>query len=111
MPSLTQLVKQCERSSGNEPPAQWRYHISERPRECMDVLVMGTFNVFEAAVAAKVRKVVYASSASIYGAADEFPTDENHHPYNNRTLYGAAKAMNEGMARSFQDMYGLSTVG
>jgi UDP-glucose 4-epimerase len=84
---------------------------AERPRECMDVLVMGTFNVFEAAVAEKVKKIVYASSASVYGAADEFPTDERHHPYNNRTLYGAAKVMNEGIARSFADMYGTASVG
>ena len=40
-----------------------------------------------------------------------FPTDERHHPYNNRTLYGAAKLMNEGIARSFHDMYGLASVG
>ena len=72
---------------------------------------MGTFNVFEAAVAARVKKVVYASSASVYGAADVFPTDEKHHPYNNRTLYGAAKVMNEGIARSFHDMNGLPSVG
>jgi UDP-glucose 4-epimerase len=84
---------------------------AEKPRECMDVLVMGTFNIFEAAVAAKVKKVVYASSASVYGAADAFPTDESHHPYNNRTLYGAAKVMNEGIAASFNDMYGLNSVG
>ena len=84
---------------------------AEQPRECMDVLVMGAFNVFEAAVAAKVRKVVYASSASIYGAADLFPTDEAHHPYDNRTLYGAAKLMDEGIARSFNEMYGLASVG
>ena len=84
---------------------------AEKPRECLDVLVGGTFNVFEAAVEAKVRKVVYASSASVYGAADVFPTDERHHPYNNRTMYGAAKLMNEGIARSFHDMYGLPSVG
>jgi len=84
---------------------------AEQPRECIEVLVGGTFNVFEAAVASGVRKVVYASSASVYGAADEFPTDEQHHPYNNRTLYGAAKVMNEGIARSFHDMYGLPSVG
>jgi UDP-glucose 4-epimerase len=84
---------------------------AEKPRDCLDVLVTGTFNVFEAAVAAGVKKVVYASSASVYGAADVFPTDERHHPFNNRTLYGAAKAMNEGIARSFHDMYGLASVG
>jgi UDP-glucose 4-epimerase len=84
---------------------------AEQPRECMDVLVQGAFNVFEAAVAEGVRKVVYASSASVYGAAQVFPTDERHHPYNNRTLYGAAKLMNEGIARSFHAMYGLPSVG
>lgn len=84
---------------------------AEQPRECMDVLVGGTFNVFEAAAATGVRKVVYASSASVYGGADRFPTDETHHPYNNRTLYGAAKVMNEGIARSFHAMYGLPSVG
>jgi UDP-glucose 4-epimerase len=84
---------------------------AERPRECIEVLVDGTFNIFEAAVAAGVKKVVYASSASVYGAADEFPTEERHHPYNNRTLYGAAKVMNEGIARSFHEMYGLPSVG
>jgi UDP-glucose 4-epimerase len=82
-----------------------------RPRECVDVLVGGTLNVFEAAVASGVRKVVYASSASVYGAADAFPTEERHHPYNNRTLYGAAKLMNEGIARSYRDMHGLESVG
>jgi UDP-glucose 4-epimerase len=84
---------------------------AEKPRECMDVLVMGTFNVFEACAQAKVKKVVYASSASVYGAADTFPTDEKHHPYNNRTLYGAAKLMDEGVARHFHDHDGLPSVG
>jgi UDP-glucose 4-epimerase len=84
---------------------------AERPRDCIDVLVTGTLNVFEAAVAERVRKVVYASTASVYGAAQTFPTDERHHPYNNRTLYGAAKLMNEGIAHSFNDMYGLPSVG
>jgi UDP-glucose 4-epimerase len=84
---------------------------AETPRDCMDVLVMGTFNVFEAAAAEGVKKVVYASSASVYGGADTFPTDEKHHPYNNRTLYGSAKVMNEGIARHFQDMNGLPSIG
>jgi UDP-glucose 4-epimerase len=84
---------------------------AQQPRDCIDVLVNGTFNVFEAAVKHKVRKIVYASSASVYGAAEQFPTDERHHPYNNLTLYGAAKMMNEGIARSFHDVYGLPSVG
>jgi UDP-glucose 4-epimerase len=84
---------------------------AQEPRDCIDVLVNGTFNVFEAAVRHQVQKVVYASSASVYGAAEQYPTDERHHPYGNRTLYGAAKLMNEGIARSFHDVYGLSSVG
>jgi UDP-glucose 4-epimerase len=84
---------------------------AERPRECIDVLVAGTFNVFEAAAEAGVKKVIYASSASIYGPADVFPTDERHHPYNNRTLYGAAKLMNEGIGCHFFDHKGLRSIG
>jgi UDP-glucose 4-epimerase len=70
----------------------------------------GSFNVLEAAQAAGVKKVVTASSASIYGLADQFPTREDHHPYNNRTWYGASKIMLEGLLRSFNDMYGLPYV-
>ncbi len=85
-------------------------HCAEDPRLALEVLADGTFNVLEAAVQAKVKKVVAASSASVYGLAEEFPTTEKHHPYNNRTLYGAAKVFNEGLLRSFNDMYGLDYV-
>jgi UDP-glucose 4-epimerase len=80
------------------------------PRECLEVLIDGTFNVLEACVQAHVEKVVAASSASVYGMADVFPTPESHAPYNNRTWYGAAKVANEAMLRSFYDMYGLNYV-
>jgi UDP-glucose 4-epimerase len=83
---------------------------AEMPRLALQVLVDGTFNVLEAAVDAGVGKVVAASSASVYGLAEEFPTTESHHPYANRTLYGAAKAFNEGLLRSFHEMYGLDYV-
>jgi UDP-glucose 4-epimerase len=83
---------------------------AEDPRLAMEVLADGTFNVLEAAVKAGVKKVVAASSASIYGMAEEFPTTESHHPYNNRTIYGAAKVFNEGLLRSFYEMYGLDYV-
>jgi UDP-glucose 4-epimerase len=83
---------------------------AEEPRLALEVLVDGTFNVLEAAVRAGVKRVVAASSASIYGMAEEFPTTERHHPYNNRTLYGAAKNFNESLLRSFHDMYGLNYV-
>jgi nucleoside-diphosphate-sugar epimerase len=83
---------------------------AEEPALAVDVLVNGTLTVLQAAVAAKVRKVVAASSASVYGLADRFPTDEQHHGYNNRTLYGAAKLFNEGLLRAFNEEYGLDYV-
>ncbi|MEU4653979.1 NAD-dependent epimerase/dehydratase family protein [Streptomyces sp. NPDC023723] len=83
---------------------------AEEPRLANEVLVDGTFNVLEAAAEAGVGKVVASSSASIYGLAETFPTTERHHPYNNDTFYGAAKAFNEAMLRSFHAMYGLDYV-
>jgi UDP-glucose 4-epimerase len=84
---------------------------AEEPRLALEVLVDGTFTVLEAAVAAKVDKVVAASSASAYGLAEEFPTTERHHHHNNDTFYGAAKSFNQGMMTSFRAMYGLNYVG
>jgi UDP-glucose 4-epimerase len=83
---------------------------AEEPRLALEVLVDGTYNVVEAAQRAGVRKVVAASSASVYGLADEFPTTERQHPYHNRTIYGAAKVFNEGLLRSFHEMHGLDYV-
>jgi UDP-glucose 4-epimerase len=83
---------------------------AEDPRLALEVLADGTFNVLDAAVTASVEKVVAASSASVYGLADAFPTDEDHHPYDNRTIYGASKMFNEGLLRSFNEMYGLDYV-
>jgi len=83
---------------------------AEEPRLALEVLADGTFNVLEAAVRLGVRKVIVASSASVYGLAESFPTTEAHHPYANRTIYGAAKVFNEGLLRSFNDMYGLDYV-
>lgn len=79
-------------------------------REAMEVMCDGTFNVVDAARLAGVKKVVAASSASIYGMAETFPTREDHHPYGNRTWYGASKVMLEGLLRSYNDMYGLPYV-
>src|SRR5581483_9388229 len=83
---------------------------AEEPRLALEVLADGTFNVIEQSVRAKVKKLVTASSASVYGLADVFPTPESQHPYNNRTLYGAAKVFNEGLLRSFHEMNGLPYV-
>jgi UDP-glucose 4-epimerase len=83
---------------------------AEEPRLALEVLVDGTFNVLDAAQQHHVAKVVAASSASAYGLAEQFPTTERHHPYNNDTFYGAAKTFNEGMLKSFRAMYGLDYV-
>jgi UDP-glucose 4-epimerase len=83
---------------------------AEEPRLANDVLVNGAYNVFEAAIDAGVRKVVASSSASVYGLAEAFPTTESHHPYANDTIYGAAKAYNEGLLRSMHSMSGLDYV-
>ena len=83
---------------------------AEEPRLALEVLVDGTFNVVEAAAKHKVGKLVAASSASVYGMAEQFPTDERHHHENNDTIYGAAKTFNEGLVRSFRAMQGLDYV-
>ena len=83
---------------------------AEDPRLALEVLVDGTFNVFESAVRHSVSKIVTASSASVYGLAEEFPTGERHHHHNNDTFYGAAKSFNEGMIRSFRAMDGIDYV-
>lgn len=80
------------------------------PREGFETMCAGTFNVIDAARHEGVKKVVAASSASIYGLADTFPTREDHHPYNDDTWYGASKTMLEGLLRSYQAMFGLPYV-
>lgn len=80
------------------------------PRRAMQVMCDGSFNVVHAAHEAGVKKVVAASSASVYGLAQAFPTREDHHPYGNRTWYGASKMMLEGLLRSYHDMFGLKYV-
>ena len=80
------------------------------PREAMEVMCDGSFNVVDAARQAGVKKIVAASSASIYGLADAFPTSEAQAPYNDQTFYGASKTFLEGMLRSYHAMYGLRYV-
>lgn len=82
---------------------------AEAPREAVEVLIDGTLNVLEAARRHHVRKVVAASSASVYGDPSYLPMDESH-PFNNRTLYGAGKIANEQMLRAYYEMFGLPYV-
>ena len=85
-------------------------HCASEPRLALEVMVDGTYNVLEAALAAGVRKVVAASSASVYGAASQFPTPEDHPLFANHTLYGAAKAFSEMLLRSLHHTHGLDYV-
>ena len=83
---------------------------AEEPMLAHQVMATGTINVAKASVYAEVRKVVAASSASVYGQASNFPTKENHHPYSNDTLYGGTKIYLENIFRSFKAMYNLDFV-
>jgi UDP-glucose 4-epimerase len=85
-------------------------HCVAEPDEAMEVMVQATYDLMRDCVKHKVRKVVMASSASIYGMAEHFPTPETEGPYANRTFYGAAKTFGEGLLRSFHDTYGLDYV-
>ena len=81
---------------------------SEEPRRCLEVNVTGTFNVFEAAREAGVRKIVYSSASSVYGDTNE--TMDESHPLNARTMYGASKLAGEYFLTAFHDLYGLDYV-
>ena len=90
--------------------ALWLLQCHEYPRTAFDVNVRGTFNVMEACVANGVERLVYSSSASVYGDAITEPMDEEH-PFNNQNFYGATKIAGEAMMRAFHHRYGLNFVG
>lgn len=90
--------------------ALWLLQCHEYPRAAFDVNIRGTFNVLEACVASQIKRLVYSSSASVYGDAVEEPMTEDH-PFNNKNFYGATKIAGEAMARAFHFRYGLPLVG
>ncbi|MBL7996081.1 NAD-dependent epimerase/dehydratase family protein [bacterium] len=90
--------------------AMWLLHCKDFPRTAFEVNIGGTFNVLEACVTHKIKKLIYSSSASVYGDAVEIPMTEEH-PFNNRNFYGATKISGEAMCRAFYDRFGLSYVG
>ena len=90
--------------------AMWLLHCKDYPRTAFHVNIEGTFNVLEACVRNNVKRLIYSSSASVYGDAVEVPMTEEH-PFNNRNFYGATKIAGEAMCRAFYDRYGLSYVG
>jgi UDP-glucose 4-epimerase len=90
--------------------ALWLLQCHEFPRSAFDVNVRGTFNVLEACVANGIKRLVYSSSASVYGDAVEEPMTEDH-PFNNKNFYGATKICGEAMARAYHHRYGLNFAG
>ena len=90
--------------------AMWLLHCRDFPRTAFHVNIEGTFNVLEACVKNKIKRLVYSSSASVYGDASEVPMTESH-PFNNKNFYGATKIAGEAMCRAYFDRFGLSYVG
>ncbi|PCJ17062.1 MAG: NAD-dependent dehydratase [Candidatus Cloacimonadota bacterium] len=90
--------------------AMWLLHCKDFPRTAFDVNINGTFNVLEACVKHKVKKLIYSSSASVYGDAVEVPMTENH-PFLNTNFYGATKISGEAMCTAMNDRYGLEIIG
>ncbi len=90
--------------------AMWLLHCKDYPRTAFDVNIAGTFNVLEACVKNNVKKLIYSSSASVYGDAVEVPMTEEH-PFNNKNFYGATKISGEAMCTAYNDRYGLSVIG
>ena len=90
--------------------AMWLLHCKDYPRTAFEVNIAGTFNVLEACVKNNIKKLIWSSSASVYGDAVQLPMTEEH-PFNNKNFYGATKIAGEAMATAFNDRYGLKVIG
>jgi UDP-glucose 4-epimerase len=90
--------------------AMWLLHCKDFPRTAFDVNILGTYNILEACVKNKVKKLIYSSSASVYGDAVEVPMTEAH-PFNNKNFYGSTKIASEAMCTAINDRYGLDIIG
>ena len=90
--------------------ALWLLHCKDYPRTAFKVNIEGTFNVLESCIKNKIKRLIYSSSASVYGDAIKIPMTEDH-PFNNKNFYGATKISSEAMCRAFHDRYGLNYVG
>jgi UDP-glucose 4-epimerase len=108
LPFLEQVLEESDYAF--HLAALWLHECVHHPRDAVDVNALGTFNVIELAQQANVGKVVYSSSASVYGDALAIPMTEDH-PFNNRTLYGATKIAGEQFFRAFNEQHGLDYVG
>jgi UDP-glucose 4-epimerase len=90
--------------------AMWLLHCKDFPATAFEVNIKGTFNVLEACVKNRIEKLIYSSSASVYGDAIEIPMTESH-PFNNKNFYGATKIASESMCTAYNDRYGLKVIG
>ena len=90
--------------------AMWLLHCKDYPRTAFHVNIEGTFNVLEACRNNNIKKLIYSSSASVYGDAVEVPMTESH-PFNNTNFYGATKISGEAMCTAFNDRYGVNVIG
>lgn len=90
--------------------AMWLLHCKDYPRTAFEVNIAGTFNILETCVKNNIKKLIWSSSASVYGDAVELPMTESH-PFNNKNFYGASKIAGEAMATAFNDRYGLQVIG
>lgn len=90
--------------------AMWLLHCKDFPRTAFEVNIAGTFNILEACVNNGIKKLIWSSSASVYGDAVELPMTENH-PFNNKNFYGATKIAGEAMCTAYNDRYGLPVIG
>ena len=90
--------------------AMWLLHCKDYPRTAFEVNIAGTFNILEVCVNNNIKKLIWSSSASVYGDAVELPMTESH-PFNNKNFYGASKIAGEAMATAFNDRYGLQVIG
>jgi UDP-glucose 4-epimerase len=106
--TLNDAMEQCD--AVVHLAAMWLLHCKDFPRTAFHVNIEGTFNVLEACVKNNIKRLVYSSSASVYGDASEVPMTETH-PFNNKNFYGATKIAGEAMCRAYHDRYGLSYVG
>jgi len=105
---LEAAVKECDYVI--HLAALWLLQCHEFPESAFEVNIRGTFNVLEACRKFNVKRLVYSSSASVYGDAVELPMTEEH-PFNNRTFYGATKIAGEAMCRAYFERYKIPYVG
>ncbi len=90
--------------------ALWLFECVHEPRSAVEVNIDGTWNVIEAVREAGAKRIVYSSSASVYGDALAIPMTEDH-PFNNRTMYGATKIAGEQFLRAVYEQHRLPYLG